>query len=183
MTPDELYRYLLTPQGMADARRALLGRFHAFVHVSSFAAINDIRRDGLRPNWPGGAPPNAVYDAIGDSAVSILCLRPLGSSEVIVSKDPPLCTLAVLGNDLPNRIGLDWSFDGCWSLAHIILETGQGRSPGDIFVEVATRRGSVVAYDGVPAPLLRVCPLSAPDSDPSVWPPLKSTPNDQIARL
>src|SRR3954470_23546139 len=60
---------------------------------------------------PETTPPSKVYHLPDGTA-----------SEVPVAKDPPLCKLAVSGSDLPKRIGLDWSFDGCWSLAGIIYE-------------------------------------------------------------
>jgi hypothetical protein len=183
VTSEDLYEYLLSPEGLSAARQALITRYPLFRHVTTFTAIESIRMHGLQPKWPGGTPPKIVRDIVGDDAQHILCVHPIGAFEVFTAKDPPRCKLAVSGNDLPERIGLDWSNAGCWDLARIIYEDDPRKNPSDAFAEVATRRGSVVAYDGIRASVLRVCPASAPHSAASVWPLLQDLSNDEIAQF
>jgi hypothetical protein len=89
-----------------------------------------------------------------------VCLHPVGAAlRPHSSKYGRLIRLAVSGADLPDRVGLDWSYD--WNLARCIRKDSPDKSCNDILFDVARRRGSVAAYDGIPASKLRIerdCP-------------------------
>jgi hypothetical protein len=65
-------------------------------------------------------------------------------------------TLAIRTKDLPLRLGLDWSFGGCWQEAIDLPRNDPIKSFDQIFIEVIRWFDSVVSYDGVCANLLRV---------------------------
>lgn len=183
MTPDDLFEYFLSPEGMEQARRELCKTFPFFLHGTPLKNVPLIRDGGLRPTNPGSRPPNVVQRRITDGADQVLCLRPFRTQKILLGKNPPLIKFAISSEDLPTRIGLDWSYDGCWSLAPIIHESDTHKLPEVIFTEVAQRRGSIVSYDRIDSSVLRVCPQEAPDSHISSWPLLSQVLDEQIARF
>jgi hypothetical protein len=97
-------------------------------------------------------------------------LHPVGAAlRPHSSKYGRLIRLAVSGADLPDRVGLDWSYD--WNLARCIRKDSPDKSCNDILLDVARRRGSVAAYDGILASKLRIWREGLPH-DPAQWPKL-----------
>jgi hypothetical protein len=106
-------------------------------------------------------------------------LRPEGTGE------RPFFHLAVHAADMPMRLGLDWSYSWYpWNLAGLLKSERPERESADIFVECVQRSGSVLSYDPIPVPVLRVCPKSDPNSPKPKWPKLveviRANPSSRI---
>lgn len=100
--------------GMPAVRAAVTRRYAWFIHVTPIANLTNIRSEGLQPRSDAGPPPE-VISALGPAGKNILCLHPLGAKlHPKGTKSPPLVSLAIYFEDLPQRIGLDWSY--CWDV-------------------------------------------------------------------
>jgi hypothetical protein len=178
--PIPLLEHYLTPSGMAAARAALTVRYPWFLNVSDTDRFDKIRVQGLKPFDPGCAPPDLALKHLGDRAREILCLRPLSTFDTTPKRGNPRFVLAVAGAHLPDLIGLDWSYDGTWTLPDIIKGDTPDMPDDQIFCEVVRRRGSVVSYSGIAVPPLRVRSTGLPEGDPESWPALTSVDRSDL---
>ncbi|MPR09861.1 hypothetical protein [Microvirga tunisiensis] len=172
MPVSENHRRLLSAEGMELARNALLNRFDWFFHTTPVGAIETIRTSGLEPRDPGARPDPVVTEMLGPGGDRILCVRPRGSTVLALGKEGFLCQLAVEASDLPNRVGLDWSFPNNWHLLDIYMKEYPEQGIGAIFAEIARATGSVASYDLIPPTTLRIGPARLIDPDPGSWPKL-----------
>ena len=127
---------------------------------------------GLLPN-ADARPPEPVIKAFGPASSGIICVSPFGVDIVppAVQEGPFIC-LAFSNETLPDRIGLDWSYDGAVGLARVLREERATAPIGDIFVEAVKRRGSMVLYDPIEPSALRVFTSGCPPHNPERWPTL-----------
>jgi hypothetical protein len=171
---EELFRNL------RSSRDALADSYQWFTHDTPYDRLAKIRRDGLVPHLVSNCPPEVV-DRFGECGRKIVYLHPIGAElRPQSSQCPPFFRLGLSGSDLPERVGLDWSYD--WTLARIIRDDFHDRSCYDIIREVARRRGSIAAYDRIPASKLRVWKVGLPD-DPAHWPQLADVKDTKIKKL
>lgn len=175
------YRDLLHPEQM-QAVRDRLTKVSWFTHYSSVpASFKKIQMEGLRPCYPGGTTPDEVLEAMGDAGRQILCLYPVGASIVqLVPSQPqrPLFLVAVRGNDLPAKVGLDWSYDYSWNLGKT-LHSESVLTKDEIVFDVARRSGSIACYSGIDPGNLRVKARRNTADDFDQWPKIQDvTEND-----
>jgi hypothetical protein len=162
---------------MALLRAALIRKYTCFVHETPDVDIDSIRREGLRTNRDSQAPLD-VKTALHLEQVPILCLHPLGAQLrpggaastlclQLGQPEPPRVCLAVVAPDLPQRVGLDWSYE--WDQQAASLEANAD-TPLQAFAEIALQLvdefGSVAAYDNIPAIRLRVFCHRDPPANP-----------------
>ncbi|MGC1180386.1 MAG: hypothetical protein WA884_15540 [Methyloceanibacter sp.] len=154
---------------MKAGRDALADKYPWFTHDTALGQLQGIRKEGLLPHAVSSCP-SEVINWFGEPGRQIVCLHPVGAAlRPHSSKYGRLIRLAVSGADLPDRVGLDWSYD--WNLARCIRKDSPDKSCNDILLDVARRRGSVAAYDGIPASKLRIWREGLPH-DPAQWPKL-----------
>lgn len=163
---------------MPLVRAAVTRRYTWFIHVTSLEKLKSIRGSQLEPRGDANPPPE-VASALGDSGRNILCLHPLGARlHPKGTKNPPFASLAIYFEHLPQKIGLDWSYS--WDIV-----VGRFALHPDLTIDCFVSRivrefGSLVSYEAVAAINLRVCTMGASPTDPSCWPNLVSTPDDQV---
>jgi len=183
--PLEFHREMLSDAGMQSIREALIKKYRWFLHDSTVDVYDSIKRKGLLPFKPDGYigdAPDIVLSELGLGSEKIVCLWPLDCSVagLALSKNHRF-RLALNSTDLPNRIGLDWSFPHSWNLRGITKAAYRQKVAADVFVYVVDGTGSVACYDPISPRLLRVCPKGAGlNSDPSKWPPLVDTSVEDI---
>ena len=179
MTLPAIHRELLTPDGMAAARRALINRFPWFVHVGNLADFESYQERGLRPQNPGMRPPPCFAEAIrglGADPDNIVCFWPVAAYDARPRRpDGQRFQVALAGESLPALIGLDWSYGTAVEIAQVLRDEFPDAPFDWIFAEAVRRRGSVVSYLPIPAPALRVCAVGCPENDPAAWPRLVDT--------
>jgi hypothetical protein len=160
---------------MPVVRTALVARFAAFLHSTPFANIDSIRAIGLEPRVDMRAPTD-IMEVVGTSA--ILCLHPVGSQLIPGgTKSGSLMTLAIRNEDMPARLGLDWSYS--YEQVRGRMELYREMPIGELTCRIADQWGSVVSYDVILAPILRVrCRDSV--ENPRDWPLLSMVTNEQI---
>ena len=146
-------------------RAALISFFGSFIHVTSFHNLNSIRSDGLLPRSDKEAP-KEVTEILGKDAGNILCLYPYGAKlNPNGTAEPPFVSFSLAAEDLPNRIGLDWSY--------IPSPTMPSEWFGDkIFhaaIYNANEYGSIVSYDAIPADRLRIFCVGDRPTSPLSW--------------
>jgi hypothetical protein len=176
----ELHLSLLTPGGMASARRALLIRHSWFLHVSEVSSLEPIKTRGLEPRNPGGAAPDLVIERLGPRANEIICLRPSDTFDTTPQKDGKRFLVAVRGDDLPARIGLDWSFPYCWNLAAILKQDHPAMTDDQVFCETMRRAGSLASYEPIPPSVLHAWSKGTPRAEPWAWPKLADVDFEDI---
>jgi len=165
---------------MHSMRRAIALRYKWYYHVTPVGNVDSIRAKGIISNRDKKPPPQVVKH-LGQASGHIVCLNPLGTDCVppAVQQGPFVC-LALSTETLPHRIGLDWSYDGAIGIAQVLRDEQPQRHVDEIFVEAVKRWGSLVSYDPVRLDHLRVCARGCLPHDPSRWPVLIGTPNDQL---
>jgi hypothetical protein len=94
----------------------------------------------------------------------------------------PHVRLGVSGADLPNMVGLYWSYDGSWNPAQVIRQKSSHKSCNAIICEVARRSGSIAVYGETPASKLRIWQADRPD-DPANWQQLADVLDSQVKML
>lgn len=176
---------------MPPLRTALILRYKWFIHETPEGYINKIRANGLLPNRDAPEPPE-VREALRSDHVPILCLHPLGAKlcpggaaatlVLPLGQDaPPRVSFAVDAPDLPQRIGLDWSYE--WREQENELRAN-AHLPPDAFIEIAVQLvdkfGSVAAYDGIAPNKLRVFCNGDPPANPSGWSSLNKVQDKNI---
>lgn len=171
---------LLTPEGMADARKALITKYPWFVHIKPTRKFESIKRTGLQPRAQGCLTNSRVADAIGGLVAKVdemIFLRPVGDGvlDTTPRRGEKMFAMAISGDALPGIVTIDWTFDGTWGLASIIKDALPNLKNSVIFCEVVRRRGSVATYEALPANLLRVWTQGLPFDAPSKWPQLIDT--------
>jgi hypothetical protein len=174
-------------------RAALIRKYTCFLHETPEVNINGIRRYGLLANRDAAAPPE-VQTALDLQQVPILCLHPLGArlrprgaaSTLCLQIDqpePPRVSFAFLAPDLPQRVGLDWSFE--WHRQEAELRANE-EMPLEAFVELAVQLvndyGSIAAYDRIGPECLHVFCNGDPPANPLEWRTLNGARNDEIMR-
>jgi len=167
---------LLTPIGMAHAREAVIARNSWFLHVSGEHCFNGLKQSGILPHNPGKAIETDLAEAIGDNSGCIVCLRPIFTLDTTPKREHDQIVLAISNSDLPLRVGIDWSYDGCWGLVDVLAHEAPHSISSNIFSEVVRRTGCVVSYDPVPLDVIRVWTTGTPQIDPAKWPLLSQTP-------
>jgi hypothetical protein len=108
----------------------------------------------------------------------ILCLHPVGStlSPQGMSAAPRM-KLSIRSEDLPDRVGLDWSYS--YDLVRGRMELYRDSPLGDFVQTIAQEWGSIVSYDVIPPSNLRVrCKNS--NENPREWPLLIAVGHDQV---
>lgn len=176
----DIHHRLLTASGMREARRALIEKCNSFTHTTSVSNLTSIRKFGLKPNHNGEIYfPQIISSVTRGPPFEIVCLRPdTSKTSMVISKDPPLCKLAVAASDAPAQMVIDWTMMPAWKMAGCLSAGGQDDT--SVFVEVALRYGTVASLDPVAADVLRACPRSNPTLDPANWPFLRNIADDDV---
>ena len=174
---DDVQDGFLAPSGMVSARAAMLRNYRWFVHTAPISAFDSINKIGLEPRRPrhwSGPPPATVIRRIGRHPDRVIFLWPKGESILSVGADEgeKLFRVALKPDDLPVRLGVDWSFPDAWTKAARHRNANPLRDIGEIFAFVAEECGSFVVYDPIPPEALVVCPLGGANADQSEWLPL-----------
>jgi hypothetical protein len=166
--------------GMPAMRMALGRHFKWYYHLTPKVNLPSIRRTGLEPKGDS-APPHPVVKHVGVSAIKRVCLNPLGADTVpaVVQPGPFVC-LAVVNEDLPFRLSLDWSYDGAFGIANVLLADNPDLAATEIFVQSAKRWGSIVVYDPIPSRALRAYCHGYFPHDPAHWPELSAVQDDML---
>lgn len=138
-----------------------------FLHATGFETLRQICADGfLKPSWPQGTKLDGPYR-------EMLCLTPSDSRlHPGTTKYPPI-RLALAAGDLPDDIGLDWSYEP----AELIDKLGTNETKLERMMRHILELGCVVSFERIPTRLLRV--QTSDVNDPSSWPLLhESQPGD-----
>lgn len=162
-------------------RYAFGSRFKFFIHVTGFENIDSIRQSGLKPNelsFNDAIPRNYLKDEYK----GIICLHPLGSDtwpkQTSSEKHyESIISLAIKNEYLPKRVGIDLSYYGSAEPSSYL-----GYSAADISVNLATKNGSIACYSAISADQIRVFSCQSSPTDPSSWPSLLYTKNDDVYR-
>jgi hypothetical protein len=166
---------LLTPEGMADAHKALTGKYQWFVHIKPMRKFEPIKRTGLQPRKQGCPTNTGVAAAIGGMVANVdemIFLRPVGDGvlDSTPRRGEKMFALAISGSALPKIVTVDWTFSDTWGLASIIKNDTPNLQNSCIFCKVIKRRGSVAVYGTIPVNLLRVWTKGLLYGDPSTSP-------------
>jgi hypothetical protein len=102
------------------------------------------------------------------------------ASSLPLTPPPSRVTLAIFRDDLPRRIGLDFSQMGAYGLADVLRKERPDRPAVEIFVEVARRQGSIIGFDPVPPSTLRAFVGGCPPHNPVAWPLLTKVQDDAL---
>ena len=179
MTLPAIHRELLTPDGMAASRRALINRFPWFVHVGNLADLESYQGHGLRPRNPGMQPPPCFAEtirALGADPDNIVCFWPMAAHDARPRRPGgQRFQMALAGEGLPAQVSLDWSYGTAVEIAQVLRDDFPGAPVDWIFVEGVRRRGSIASYLPIPACALRVRAVGCPENDPAAWPRLIDT--------
>jgi len=139
---------------MSGVRAAVINRYPWLVHVTPAGNLPNIRANGLRPRFDA-APPQEVVTLLGVAGGNIICLHPLGAALCPRgTKQPPLISLAVRGEDIPARIGLDWSYS--WEIVQGRMELHRAMPTTESVQRIAHDLGSIGSCDVIPSNNLRV---------------------------
>ena len=130
--------------------------------------MDRIRTYGLELHCDA-APPPQLLQYLGSEAGNIVALHPLGAKlRPRGGGKPPLVTLALSAEDLPKRVGLDWSY--------IPHPAEPPRAFGDTLERIvlfnARQFGSVISYDAIEPAKLRIFVKGKSPIDPLAWPSL-----------
>jgi hypothetical protein len=170
----DVHEELLDPIVVVEARAALIQEFTWFVHETSSCKLALVRKSGL---WP--KPQESASDARDAVTIvqcrNILCLNPFNEKMEPwkvpkSSQSPPWIRFAVSGDDLPTRIGIDWSSEQCWSSARTYRRENAELPASKILVAVAKECASIACYDTVIPSKLHVRTEKTKNLGPSKWP-------------
>ena len=154
---------------MVDVRTALLKRFQWFTHLTPLNNFTSIRAGGLSTQEryrPRADVLQQILKEIGHGRS--LCLHPVGAAlcpDPI--DDPPYMKLAICGDNLSDRVGLDWSYS--WEIVENRMQGYAANYAAEFAVGIAEQFGSIVCYDAVKASRLRVLCQGNGHDDPSSW--------------
>lgn len=165
---------------MPRVHAALTNRYKWFIHTTPEQNLERICREGLRPNRDQRPYPEATA-ALGEGAGSILCLHPLGArlcpggaaANLLLplgAQGPRRISLALASEDLPNRVGLDWSYD--WPGVQQRLAQNPNWTVEEAIVNIATEYGSIASYLHIEPNRLRVFCVANQPANPLSWVPL-----------
>jgi hypothetical protein len=176
MRTGEYHRQLLSSDGMGRIRRALSAKYFFLLHKAKVERgvgelIRKLRQDGLLPSdqQPArDADMSCVADGIGVGYSKILCLRGPDSPPLPFNDGIPRIELAIGTAHLNCRIGVDWSFAGCWEALHVAHDSDPNIRLEETVVDLIRRFGSIAAYDPIPSSALRIR-LESSGSDPMSW--------------
>lgn len=173
--------YIEALKQQREFREAVGAKYSWFVHDTGFARLDFVRANGLilRDYEPYEIPDDLL--AFRNGGCAILCFYPNGADlRPQSSQEPPYVRFAISSAVLPQDVGLDWSYqradvqrqrqrNACLPLIEFCLK-------------VIKELGSVASYAPVPAKDLLVCGKGCDPKDPTHWPLLLDTPNDEIWR-
>jgi hypothetical protein len=152
---------------MWAVRAQLVLRYEWFIHVTAEKNLQNVLLNGLNPHSDAAAPAEVVTE-LGQQAENILCLHPLGAKiHPAGLSEPPLVSFAVRAEDLPAKVGLDWSYMWPMVLGRMDLYT----TIPELIPNVAHSLGSIVSYDKVEPSVIRVFCKGNRPSDPLTWKP------------
>jgi hypothetical protein len=171
---DPFIAALVSHEGFAAARQALMASFDWFLHASHIRNFAAIRGHGLLPREPGMRAPPEVVQALGRPGNEIVCLRPVPTSGVMPVGGPAFI-LALHQEALPARVGIDWSFGDWREYTQRIRRQHVDWQGGDVLVELVRLLDTFASYDRISVDALRICPVNAPFSPPENWPALNET--------
>jgi hypothetical protein len=156
-------------------RALTLRRYEWFIHVTSHLNVDAVIASGLIPHSDAMAP-DEVVSMLGNDARNILCLHPLGAKiHPSGMSNRPLITFAVRGEDMPRRLGLDWSYEWPMVLSRMKLYDFEA-----LVSNVLNDFGSVVSYDTIPPSAIRVFCKKCCPSNPLTWTPLLSMKSGDV---
>jgi len=180
VTRDELRIELLTESGISLFRQTVVQHYSWLMHEAPFASVNEIREHGIQPRIPYYEIPQIVTNAFGN-VDGIVCLNPVGSRPAGSSSTENTFRLGLRAADLPERLGLDWSYPESWALRNITEAQIEDWGKSGAILYVVDDTGSIVSYSSVDPSLLRVCTHGKHGKFPSTWPMLTDVNNNQIA--
>jgi hypothetical protein len=140
-----------------DVRQALLDRHKWVFHETSYERMWKIKITQLQVSDPGMVDTDMlslIDQTLGRDARCVVFLKPTGSP-VTGSSPGDQVRLAICRDDVPNRVGVDWSSLATFLEVKRIPDSMQTK---DAFVKVVEKAGSFLSYDPVASSLLRICP-------------------------
>ena len=158
----------LEPEEQLELHRSLVAsQDRWFLHATGFETLQKICADGfLRPTWPQKINPGPPYR-------QLLCLTPSDAKQHPGTTKYPPIRLALVAKDLPDAIGLDWSY----APEELIDKLGTSETKTERMMRHILELGCVVSFERIPTRLLRV--QTSDVNDPSSWPLLhESQPGD-----
>ncbi len=162
-------------QDFSRVRALVLQRYEWFIHVTSHLKYEAIVANGLLPH-SDAPPPDEVVSILGEGARNILCLHPLGAVlHPAGLSDPPLVSFAVKGENMPRRLGLDWSY--VWPMVGGYMKHYE---MDQLVPKVLHELGSVVSYDPIPPSAIRVFCKGSRPSNPLTWVPLPDSSRTSV---
>lgn len=171
--------HLTLLRAMPDIRAELMQRFAAFRHITAYTRLNEIRTTGLTLRQYEHCPAE-VFSELGATGDHIVCFWPFGAKlSPSGTSEPPLMSLAIAATNLPQRIGLDWSYS--WEIVtNSRMQLYSGDTPAQFAYRIANDLGSIVSYEAIgPDHLLVRCKGQAKDQ-PLAWKPLQQAADAEI---
>lgn len=155
-------------RAMPEIRVELTKKFAAFRHVTAYARLSDIRSKGLTLRQYAGCPAE-VFSELGGTGDHMVCLWPFGAALCPSgTSDPPLMSLAIASGDLPQNIGLDWSYS--WDIVTGSRMKLYGNdTPAQFAYRIAYDFGSVASYEVIQADHLFVRCKGQAGDQPLTW--------------
>lgn len=174
MAVSEIHTKLLSPEGMQRVRAAIVSQCQFLVHCAPQDRVPSILVTGLRPSNPGtamDADMECVKRCLGTDYPRIVCFTPPKHRIKL-----GLVEFAIATVDLPERVGIDWSFSGYWRW----IDDARQKNPDETLEQIVLRAfgvfRSIVTYDLVPSSALRVRVLNS-TVDPYTWPLFRTVSN------
>lgn len=175
---------------MPLVQAALVRRYNWFIHTTPETNIGGIREKGLLANRDALAP-QEVRMAFETDQVQILCLHPLGAklwprgahSTLGLSlgeDEPKSVSFAIEACDLPQQIGLDWSYD--WRGVEAAIRANDKMTLEELVVHLVNEYGSVAAYHKINPERLRVFCVGNSPTNPLDWKMLNHANDGDILR-
>jgi hypothetical protein len=164
-------------------REAVASKYSWFVHDTGYARLKEVRANGLMVrNYEPFEIPNEVKAYLGDDECGILCFYPNGAGLRPQSSQPaPHMRLAIPASSLPQVVGLDWSYE------QRRVQALRDKSPNAPVLELCLQAiqclGSVALYGAIGPGLLHVCSVVSDVVDPTAWPLLEDTSDDQVRKF
>jgi hypothetical protein len=155
-------------------------QYEWYINGARRSSFQGILQEGLRPQVKEPSTDMRRQDMSAVISRKVICVSPYPrKAPLFINTDEEAFKLAVAGQSLPSKIGVDWSHGGCGSYCSM-HDTICDAELGKAFVDVVKRMASFVSYRKILASALRVCPKSNPDAPPSAWPEFLSTSFEEV---
>lgn len=168
----QIYNDFLSTEGLSRIRNALLREFEWFTHWTPCANIDAIRANELLPKRPHTLYTPESVSTKFDGKPPCTCLAPLEYADKwcgLSHHEGPFTLLVLPATDLPELIGLDWTYPISWNHAEVINSHSADRTLEQIFLSVVHNTWSFACYERIPAENLLLWNQQGDFRDQSNW--------------